>query len=200
MCECCTWGLRSLLAPSLLRFLTVPNQSGMHRGSPETGTSCPSVLPLSTGVGVTLGLQSLSVRGPERKGGCTVAMGSAHELASDQGFKSCPLPHLGGTEPGPPQGQQRWTPCWNPFLWGPDLPLKMEGPAQSPVCARAGRQRMRAPGAMGRRRARRGAPAGPAKQGQRPPGVLPSAGLTRRGCRHCRSPTCSVGGEGAGPR
>lgn len=52
--ECYTWGLRSFLGPLLapvLRFLTVPNQFGMHRGNPETGTSCPSVLFLFTGVG-----------------------------------------------------------------------------------------------------------------------------------------------------
>lgn len=47
-----------LLAP-VLGFLTVPSQSAMHRGNPETETSCPSGLPLSTGDMATLGLQSL---------------------------------------------------------------------------------------------------------------------------------------------
>lgn len=119
----------------------------MHRDrNPETETFC-KVLPLSTGDMATLGLQALFLSEDlnfQRR--VPVAKRSALKLASYQRFKSCPLPRFGTLQAWLSPGLAALDARVEPFIYGPDQPLKI-GRVQCSlrVCARAGRQRMRAP-------------------------------------------------------
>lgn len=97
--------------------------------------------------------------------------------------------------PAPPRARRQPSP-----LGARTATASREGPAQRlRVSERAQRRMVRAPLATRRpgawwgppARARRSGRAGAAAQGgDWPPGALAGAGLTRRGCRRCRSPTC----------